>query len=494
MINVMDKIHNLDLEKILKAIRPQRWFAEKACSYDDFRLKDWALIGASYPQAFYWILLDKKHSRQTYSIVVKETGDGFEDASYAPEFIQELLSSAPQGIATKNGGRIALTGHFSDHKTKDIKPLEPGKSSNSLQIWTTNKAAFVIKSYRLLSDVNFNEVKVLSALSSGGTTADVFGALHYFSFNQDEPYCIGLITQYLCEPPAYRLYSKAIKHLFSQLEGGILPTSHIKQQVDKLNPLSRNIGQQLQEFHRQLNSEFQSPHKKKFGLTPYLNCNIERWKRVQGYVRRDDNLSETARERITQQLSLAYEKYLTPCQTVLALDIPASVAHGDLHLAHIFIDELHTHKCKIIDPSPRCLDSRKLEFTTQSMLQDLQNLRRGFEYFSFDEILDAISIRLKRPQLETAALLIEQPDELITVCPDLCFLLEYWSDHVFSEVYKAYKTATAIRSTTNHMPPPVVERSFYFCRFLKELEYNYSYDRQYFKYCDFYYLNKLIGF
>ena len=183
-----------------------------------------------------------------------------------------------------------------------------------------------------------------------------------------------------------------------------------------------------------------------------------------------------------------YGQYLTNNFIKNHYGLPANIFHGDLHLSHIFVDPDDVGKCLLIDPSPRSLDENEKEFLTQSVLQDLKNLHRGLDYFSYDEIVDDLASVMNTSQLQVACQLWRKPREIERMYPAHYSLLSGWSDTVFSGLLEGYMKQQVCIDNLQRS----IMRLFYFCRLLKEIEYNYTYDRTFFKYCDYFYLRKFI--
>jgi hypothetical protein len=139
--------------------------------------------------------------------------------------------------------------------------------------------------------------------------------------------------------------------------------------------------------------------------------------------------------------------------------------------------------------SPRGLDERSPAFLTQTVQQDVLSLCRAIQYFSFDELMDGIKDVLGISQLEATRLVLEQPERLPSSCAALLLLLADWSQGLFGSIERAY--LKALHQEDFLEVSPACAQLFYVCRLLQELEYNYSHGREFFKYCDFYYLLQL---
>lgn len=483
--------------ELLEQIKKQRWFAQKNMDIGSINILDWVLVPhlddtAATQSQLYWMKVEVA-STHCYSILVNCVDGVMQDASQAMGFIEQLKLVGKKGLITAKGSKISLIGNITNEVITSLKAFE-GSSSNTLQRCFTQTNDYVIKSYRLLGESNKNEVAVLMALSQHKLTPKVVGRIEYSCEHVEEVEYLAVLTEFLNDTPIHFLYSESIGKLISGINNGINSLSLIKGEILKLCPLSSKIGQQVKLFHQHLNDSYEEELQRieqDFDLSAYLKQSLQCWSRVYNAVETDRTLLAPYRKQVLLKLALCADHLLQNVASPSRLKFPVSIAHGDLHLCHIFIDEAEHQQCRIIDPSPTSLDGKNKHFARQHSLMDLVGIHRGIEYFSFDEIIDAIALQLIEKQSDVASLLLHQPNKLSQCCPSLFSLLGNWSDNVFSQIFSAYDKAELTSKIKEEDGAQQLYNTFYFGRLLKELDYNYAYGRQFFKLCDLYYLSKL---
>lgn len=486
-----------DKHQLLKKIKEQRWFAQQNRDISSINILDWVLVppfdsSVTTQSQLYWMKVEVAETH-CYSILVHCGEDGMEDGSQATGLIEQLKLVGKQGLITAKGAKISLNGDITNEVITSIKAFE-GSSSNTLQRCATQENDYVIKSYRLLGESNKNEVDVLTSLYSYYLTPKVVGQIEYDCSDVDGVEYLAVLTEFLHETPVHILYSASIRKLISGINNGNKSLLLNLEKIEKLCPLSCKIGQQIKFFHKHLNNSYQdelSFNASDFELSTYLKQSLQRWSRVCQAVENDQTLLAPYRKQVLLQLTLCAEYLLQNVAQESELRFPVSIAHGDLHLAHVFIDAAEHQQCRIIDPSPISLNATDKHFNTQHSLMDLVGIHRGIEYFSFDEIIDAIALQLNKTECDVSSLLLHQPDELSKACPALFSLLGNWSEQVFSQIFSAYDNAEVTSNLKEKNGALLLYNTFYFGRLLKELDYNYAYGRQFFKLCDLYYLSKL---
>lgn len=512
-----------DKYDLLKEIRRQHWFAQHNVEFlsEEFgidetnlndcvsenvgsknngsiKVLDWLLIPHSdcsqSPQCqFYWMMVEIA-STHRYSILVNCLKGGIQDASLATCFIEQVKRAGEDGLKTAKDAIISLYGDITKEEIVSITPFEAG-SSNTLQRCTTRNNYYVIKSYRLMVAKNKNEVNVLTALSQYDLTPAMAGRVAYYTPATKTVEYLCVLTEYLKDLPVHKLYSKSIRTTIESLNAdpdNILP---IKEETQKVRSLSAQVGQQIRRFHNHLNKSFKEELQhanQRFELSIYLEQNLKYWNSVYNAVEKDAHLTDSCRKKVLLQLKRCKTQLLQIPESSLQNKLPVSIAHGDLHLAHIFIDERSHQRCRIIDPSPVSLDSTDEFFSAQLSLMDLVDIHRGIEYFSFDEIVDAISRQLDKPAVDIASMLLQEPDTLSQASPPLYALLGNWSSGAITQLLDAYDDVDSALAEKDQPGERLHYRIFYFGRLLRELEYNYAYGRHFFKLCDLFYLTRLV--
>lgn len=482
----------LAMESLLDTLRPLRWFGDKNANSAEFKCIDWALVDAQQNWQCLWVLLQHCNSDKRYSFLIRRNclTDAYEDATYGRELIDVLFANSSVGLRTQAGAYISFNAQENLANTCTLVPLEKDITTNTLFKLTTDMGDWAVKFYRTLTLNNEHEVSVLKVLSMQSPSYTVAGTIEYNLPAGERPtnFTLAVVNKFIDGLPAYKLYSFSIKALFSRIAKGEVTQLLSMGSVEDLYPLSFTIGTQIAFFHKKINDYYVRKGGQLFNLQDYIQCNRNRWRRVYEAVLQDKQLNVEDSTRLCAYLQQGYEHYLTDSFVQGHASFPASIFHGDLHLSHIFVDPDDISNCLLIDPSPRSLDEHEKEFSTQSALQDLENLHRGLDYFSYDEIVDDLAITMNIPQLAAAKQLWQQPETISRDYPAHYYWLCHWSDTVFSGLLTGY-IAQQIR--VDSMQRSVMQL-FYFCRLLKEMEYNYSFDRTLFKYCDYFYLRKFV--
>jgi 1-epi-valienol-7-phosphate kinase len=482
----------LAMESLLNAIRPMRWFGDKNAVSTEFMCIDWALVNTQEDWHCLWVLLLHCSSDRRYSFLIKRNclTDIYEDASYGSELVDLLCADAGVSLRTHAGALLTFNAQETLAHARVLVPLEKDMTTNTLFKLTTAADDWAVKFYRTLSISNEHEVSVLKALSIQSPSYRIAGTIEYHlpDGEMSTSFTLAVVNKFIEGLPAYKLYSRSIKALFSRIATGELEQLSSLDGIEDLYQLSFTIGTQTAFFHNKINAHFVRHGKQSFNLSGYIQCNRNRWQRVYDAVLQDPQLDAMARATLCAYLQQGYTHYLADGFAQNHSSIDASIFHGDLHLSHIFINPDDITHCLLIDPSPRSLDECEKEFSTQSALQDLKNLHRGLDYFSYDEIIDDLAGKMKVSQLTVANTLWQQPDLIAREYPAHYYLLCRWSDVVFNGILKGY-VAQQINLDDQQLS---VMQLFYFCRLLKEMEYNYSFDRTFFKYCDYFFLRKLV--
>ncbi|ACE85241.1 hypothetical protein [Cellvibrio japonicus] len=479
---------------LLDSLRPLRWFADKEASCEEFQCLDWALVSQDQAWHCLWILMQHLASERRYSFVIRQHPQLhlYEDATYSSELVHCLLACPDKRLPTAKGAFIAFNAACTLTAPFQVVPLEKNMTTNTLFKLSTPDSAWAVKFYRTLTHNNENEVSVLKALAKKSNDYAIAGTLEYQTCvnGQVSSTTLAIANKFMQGVPAYQLYSRSIKALFSRIAAGEVLDLSALTQVEDLYLLSFSIGANTAFFHQQVNAHYVQQGEQAFDVGSYVQCNRNRWLRVYDLLKQDRSLSSSDSDYLCHLLQEGYERYLGDAFVQDNAGIPASISHGDLHLSHLFIDPAQVSRCLLIDPAPRSLDEHEREFVTQSCLQDLKNLHRGLDYFSYDEIVDDLALAMGVSQLDAAHFIWRYPAKARELYPAHFHLLCYWSDVVFDGLMQGYNSQASHSSSKQGE----VMQLFYFCRLLKEMEYNYAYERNLFKYCDYFYLRKFIDF
>jgi hypothetical protein len=485
-------VNPLAMDSLLDTLRPLRWFGDKNAISTEFRCIDWALVDVQQDWHCLWVLLQHCSSDRRYSFLIRRNcrTDIYEDATYGRELIDVLFADPSVSLHTQAGAYLSFNAQENLTNPYALVPLEKDITTNTLFKLTTVAGDWAVKFYRTLTLNNEHEVSVLKVLSTQSPSYTVAGTIEYHLPAGDKPvsYTLAVVNKFIDGLPAYKFYSISIKALFSCIAKGDMQQLSSMGNVEDLYPLSFTIGTQIAFFHKKINDYYVRDGEHSFNLQDYIQCNRNRWQRVYEAVLQDKQLDAEDSTSLCAYLQQGYAHCLTDSFVQRHASFPASIFHGDLHLSHIFVDPNDIAHCLLIDPSPRSLDEHDKEFSTQSALQDLENLHRGLDYFSYDEIVDDLAITMNVSQLAAAKQLWQQPEAIARDYPAHYYWLCHWSDTVFSGLLDGY---VAQRIHVDSMQRSVMQL-FYFCRLLKEMEYNYTFDRPLFKYCDYFYLRKFV--
>ncbi|MDC0713192.1 phosphotransferase [Stigmatella sp. ncwal1] len=488
--------------RLVQSFQGQRWLSEPSGREEGFDIEDFVqLPGEASP--FVLTLLRFHGSGHQYFVPLRVTVTGeretlLSDASYDAGFITALLQCMREQRTLTTEKQRALHCRAQTPRTErfplQVAPFKVDMSSNCLSELRHGEDRWICKLYKRLSTEGGNELRALQILAGSGLAPELMGSITYEDGTGLQ--ALGAMTARVEGEPIYLPLSRHIKALIAQVVATPREVSTLtRNALADLEPLCRRLGEQLLLFHQRLNQRLTTApgEPAHFQLAPYLDTHRARWTRLHASVKRDDSLPSPLRAEALRQLQRISHVLLAPERLRHVPPLPATIAHGDLHLSHILVasDDDGTPQLSILDVSPRSLDAQAPAFLTQTVLQDLLSLLRAIQYFAFDEILDGIKDVLGITQFEATQLVLEAPGRLPLSCQAQLTLLSDWSKGLFGCIERAYLRAFE-RGTALDIHPSYA-RLFYVCRLLQELEYNYSYHRDFFKYCDFYYLLHLEG-
>lgn len=488
--------------RLIQSFQGQRWLSEPSGRDAGLDIEDFVqLPGEASP--FVLTLLRFHGSGNRYFVPLRVTSTAgqeaqLSDASYDAGFITAMLQCMREQRTLTTEKQRAL--HCRTQMPSpgapalEVTPFKVDMSSNCLSELRHGEDRWVCKLYKRLSTDGGNELRALQLLAGSGLAPELLGSITYEDGTGLQ--ALGAMTALVEGEPIYLPLSRHIKALIAQVVAAPGEVSAFTRSgLAELEPLCRKLGEQLLLFHQRLNQGLgaSTDEAALFQLAPYLDTHRARWERLHAAVAKDASLPAPLRAEALRQLQRVSHDILAPEKLRHLPPLPATIAHGDLHLSHILVaaSEGGAPRLSILDVSPRSLDAQAPAFLTQTVLQDLLSLLRAIQYFAFDEILDGIKDVLGNTQLESTRLVLENPGSLPPSCQAQLTVLSDWSKGLFGCIERAYLRAFE-RGTALDIHPSYA-RLFYVCRLLQELEYNYSYNRDFFKYCDFYYLLHLEG-
>jgi hypothetical protein len=493
--------------RLARELEGHRWLSEPAASVEDFELEDFTCLPGE-PGPLVLTVLRFQASGRRYFVPLRATSTGggnweLREASYDPGLLTSLVQCMRDQVTlvTERQRSIQfLARHLSlagVHPPAGMQatwavPFQEGMSSNCLSELRHGNGRSVFKLYKYLSPHSGNELRAQELLAGTGLTPELLGSLTYHE--GDSLHALGSITSMAEGEPIHLLFSRHIRALCGRViraPDEVLELT--RSALAELAPLCLAAGEHLLRFHQRLNqgSTCSSRPPPAFQLSHYLEAHHGRWERLHAAVEQDASVPPALRARVLHQLRRMARSILAPERLRHLPPLGASIPHGDLHLSHILVapEAGGPPRLHLLDVSPRSLDETASAFSTQTLLQDLLSLWRAIQYFAFDELLDGIKDVLGITQLEATRRVLEQPERLPTACTALLRLLSHWSRELFGAIHHAYLDASRREALLE--PPAAWSQLFYACRLLHELEYNYDCNRDFFKYCDFYYLLQL---
>jgi 1-epi-valienol-7-phosphate kinase len=494
-------------EQLAHQLVGRRWLSESAQNVASFELEDFAWLAGTTAR---WLLLLLRFpgSGKRYFVPLRiDASFEVRESSYDPEFLAALLRAMVDQAAlpTDRGRSIeccsgAILGAVGI--ARPFVPLLEGQSSHCVSELVGG--GLVCKVYKHLGRNGGHELAALQRLASTGMVPEVLGWVRYRAVDGHES--LGLVTTMLDGEPLHAVLSRQVRLLSEAVVNRPSDVAAlIRDHVVALTPVCTLIGTELRRLHRGLNGELpydppgshESPNSQGGGFrrlpgfdsARFIDAMLAQAHRLQTLVTDDHALAPAVGAQVLQILRHLLHDGLAADARPGLPELVATVPHGDLHLSHILVRSTpETARVGFLDISPRAVDPDAPAFATQSIHQDLLSLRRALEYFCFDELMDAIKDAIDITALEASRGVVQQPSRISNLDPGAALLqvLEQWSDQVFDVIERAY--CTAARGGTSMATNTAWTALFYLARLLEEFEYNYLHGREFFKYCDCYYL------
>jgi 1-epi-valienol-7-phosphate kinase len=433
------------------------------------------------------------------------------ELSYSQKFNRAMLRFVvddTERIVTHSGNCLIFEKNRLEvsllEKIECCKPFEPNKSSNCLNYVEAGGKKYLHKIYKSL-DPNNNEIflaKKLAALDSG--IPSVMGSYFYKDQKIETVFPLGVVMEFLDGNSIDKYLNQNIRSLWKKpalfeiknRAWGISVLEHIK----PLIPLLDGIAKRLVHFHQAVNCVLKADQNSEiFCLSKYLCCSRSRLERVAGFVNDDNHAGQKNLDWIARLLMKYKDTVFAEVRFNEQNDFLPGFCHGDLHLSNL----LYKYKdgsdqdVKIIDFAPRCIDIASEQFLTQSPLQDIIALQRGLEYFSYDEANREISKRLHISEQSASNRQFLSLFQSLSVVEEprvkrIAEIARRWNKLIFEVIWNSYFEDPSIYKyysrTSSTIVISTMNNIFYLSRLLKELEYNYNYQRDDYKYVDFYYL------
>jgi hypothetical protein len=496
-------------------VRGRRWLREAEPELAHLEVEDAAILEAG-PARFALVVLRFARSGERYfAPLALAAGPGLavREASHDPALVAALLGAMAAGreVPTARGGAIAgrAVGAIAawidaaDPGPAWSTPFQEGRSSNCLTELRRGPVPGVCKVYKRLGPEAGREVEAMALLGGTGLVPELLGAVSYrrpprADAPDDREDQLAMVSTLVDGEPIYLPLSRHLRELSAEVvRAPERAAGAIAAALRELAPLCRGVGERLRAFHGHLNARARAawlapaptPQFDRDGFTAPLRA---RCARVRACVQDDPALPAPLRARGLAQLDRIDQELLAPARPARLPALEAAIPHGDLHLSHLLVraGSAAAGDLCLLDVSPRELRPDAPAYRAQHVQQDVLSLYRSLQYFAFDEIMDAIKDVIAVSQLAATYRVLAHPAQLPRPCQALLAVLATWTEGVFGAIEGAYRTAPAAAAPAP--PAPVLEPAwgelFYASRLLHELDYNYSHDREFFKYCDFYYL------
>ena len=334
------------------------------------------------------------------------------------------------------------------------KPLTL-ESTNAVAEYTTSRGVFVLKSYRLLPEVNV-EVKMLEQLTRRGyrNIPRVYGFLYY------SKWATGVLMERVegDVDGGYPFYKALVEYLSS---GG--------RSSRGLVGLASKLGVIIGELHRALN---ENPEDSFFGAEPVTSSDVEAWSR------RVERMYSTALKRVdeyiavidsaSQRSELEYWRRLLESEALsvvedaisrleLAVELNKARTHQDLHLAQMIYTGDGVRDFVIVDFEGEPGRSGEERVAKEPVLRDVASMIRSFHYLSHAAVMSAYNLTQHEASLK---MLREDPT------------LEWRLRHVYAMTYSylarmiksgivSRSEEEVARSPWKYIYPWIVERAVY---------------------------------
>jgi hypothetical protein len=475
---------NEALWRIYELVRAERWFAQKHQTPSNMQIRDNVIFDGSDGHRYEWLLFAVGPDTKVYSIVTGVGADGTPVLASPTRLLEKIRQF--KSLPTKKGGTLRFIGLQQDLKPIKYQELEAGNSSNSLFVTSLDKQACVAKFYRKMDGAGTHEQQTLSMMQATGFTPQVFASIEYHPQSSDqrsESNIICLFLELISGIAAFEPFQRAARSAFTQLQSGSTFDQLVSQDQYMLPELCVGLGKGIAGFHRAaLSLHEPQPEQPPLILSICFEALLKRWARVEDLIKNMDHegiIKPDTREFAVAQLldNLAIRACVQPH------DLIVSYSHGDLHLSHIIIEDV-SQRCRIIDPAHELGQSAIPDHSAHDLFQ----MRRGFEYFIFDEIATRLTTELGCTREEAGERLANSADA--EVQPYMRFA-SAWSQRVFFNLVEGYLSNVPDR-LSRPVKDPRWQTAFYLNRLLHELEYNIVYGRRFFLNADFAFLKNFL--
>jgi len=473
---------DLELGRILELIKETRWFAQKHAAVSSLDVCDIADFSPPSGASCLWILLRVEPGGQVYSLTIESyRNTGFKLIS--PETFLEYIK-AKKSLSTRRGGRVRFVGP-SDIAASHYAALDESDSSNTVLQTTFGKAPCVAKFFRKMDGAGGREVETLLCLQASGITPKIYAQVSYQSaFFDCANHTLAIFMEFIEGDPAFRPFQLAVRQALdgviagSKLEDVLSTPKHLNPDVCDL------IGEGVAAFHNAALSSYTAASPlPRVSLQSRADAIVEKWNALLALKRTSSSLSGLISDTFLDDLHIAIG-----CLHREAIskggNLDACYGHGDLHLSHIILVGLHT-RCRIIDPA----NSTAKFCPSNHSAMDLFQIYRGLEYFAFDEAATRLEAEENWTREAASECLAGGGEKHSAHGGPLKSFALAWPDRIFERITQAY-LKTAKDTLVEPLHDPLWSQLFYLDRLLNEIKYNIDYDRLFFRFCDWMYLQK----
>ena len=330
---------------------------------------------------------------------------------------------------------------------------DSGSSSNCVSRLVAGAVPLVHKVYRQLAPANLElDASMRLDQAAPGVLARCLGGYRYVGAN-GEQLVLGLVTEYVQGEGVHAAMSRDLRALW---RGDVCQVDpHL---LDQLTGWREFLGRFHDTIERTFGGGAAAPA---FDLAAFCADARARLGRLRSRLHGDPLLGLQTTSRVAQ----LFDQLESECFAAgAATDLRASACHGDLHLSHLLSQAEDTQR-RLIDFSPLALTADDARFRASSQLLDWAALERALDYFFLDEAALALSQHTGQDQQLAMQGLIGAGAPLLERAGQ-------WRTQVRAALCGPQRASAA-------------QRRFYYSRLLQELEYNYDYQRPYYRCIDF---------
>jgi hypothetical protein len=475
---------NEALWRIYELVRAERWFAQKHLTPSNMEIRDNVVFDGSDGHRYEWLLFAVEPNTKVYSIVTCLSADR-KPVLASPARLLEKVRQL-EALPTTQGGMLRFIGRQQDFEPIEYQELEAGNSSNSLFVTSLDKQACVAKFYRKMDGAGTRERRTLSTMQATGFTPHIFASIEYHlhsSGRRSESDIICLFLELISGISAFEPFQRAARSAFTQLQSGSTFDQLVNQDQYMLPELCAGLGKGIAGFHRAALSLYElQPEQPLLKLSICFEALRKRWARVEDLIKNMDYEAIARPDKGELGVAQLVDNLANRAR-VQPHDLMASYSHGDLHLSHIIIEDVSL-RCRIIDPAHELGQSAMPDHSAHDLFQ----MRRGFEYFIFDEIATRLTTEVQCTRDEAGERLAKGADaEMETYMR----FASAWSQRVFSNLVEAYLSNVPDR-LSRPLKDPRWQSALYLDRLLHELEYNIVYGRRFFLNADIAFLKSFL--